>query len=110
MLSGLKKRAQQAGLLDRIELHQCNQSDLGIQGLVDFVLAFWMVHEVHHPRSFFKQVYQILKNGGQLLIVEPYIHVTGKKFRETIAIAEAAGFFIIEKPNIGFSRSALVQK
>ena len=77
---------------------------------MDFILAFWMVHEVHQPRSFFEQIYKMLKDGGRLLIAEPYIHVGGKKFREIITEIEAVGFSIIEQPNIGFSRSVIGQK
>jgi ubiquinone/menaquinone biosynthesis C-methylase UbiE len=110
MLSGLRKRAIQAGVGEQIDLHQCTQDQLGIASPVDFVLAFWMVHEVHQLRSFLDQIYQMLKDYGLLLIAEPYIHVTGKAFQNTVAEVEAIGFSIKKQLSIGFSRSILVQK
>jgi len=110
MLSGLRKRADRAGVSEQIDLHQCTQDQIGITGPVDFVLAFWMVHEIHHLRSFLEQIIQVLKDDGQLLIAEPYIHVTGKAFQQTVAEIKAIGFFIEEQPSIGFSRSILAQK
>jgi 2-polyprenyl-3-methyl-5-hydroxy-6-metoxy-1,4-benzoquinol methylase len=110
MLASLRKRANQAGVGEQIELHQSTQDQLGIIGPVDFVLAFWMVHEVHQPRSFFDQIGQMLKDDGLLLIAEPYIHVSRKAFQKTVAEVEAVGFSIIEQLRIGFSRSILVQK
>ena len=110
MLSGLRKRASQTGVEEQIELHQSTQDQIGITGPVDFVLTFWMVHEVHQLRSFLDQIYQMLKNDGQLLIAEPYIHVKGKAFLKTVSEVEAIGFSIKEHLSIGFSRSILVQK
>ncbi|MCJ7717356.1 MAG: class I SAM-dependent methyltransferase, partial [Anaerolineales bacterium] len=110
MLSGLQTRAEQADLREQIELHQCTQDQIGISGPVDFILAFWMVHEVHHRREFLDQIYQLLKEGGRLLIAEPYLHVSGKTFQEMIAELQGIGFSVEEHPRIGFSRSILVQK
>ena len=110
MLTGLRKRADRAGVGELIELHQCTQDLIGITGPVDFVLAFWMVHEIHHLQSFLEQIFQILKDDGQFLIAEPYIHVTGKAFHQTVAEIKAIGFSIKEQPSIGFSRSILAQK
>jgi ubiquinone/menaquinone biosynthesis C-methylase UbiE len=110
MLAGLTKRAKQAGLLDRIEIHQCSQTQLGIQSQVDFVLAFWMVHEVHQLRPFLQQIYKLLKGNGQLLIAEPFIHVSENDFKLLVKELEAIGFAIDQQPNIWFSRSILACK
>lgn len=110
MLAGLRSRAEKAGLLERIKTHQCAQDQIGISEEVDFVLAFWMVHEVHNPQSFLKQIHVMLKDGGQLLIAEPYIHVSRNKFREIESQLSDAGFTILGSPAIGFSRSILVEK
>ncbi|MCJ7735391.1 MAG: class I SAM-dependent methyltransferase, partial [Anaerolineales bacterium] len=79
-------------------------------GPVDFVLAFWMVHEVHHRREFLEQIFQLLKDGGRLLIAEPYLHVSGKTFQEMTSDLQAIGFSIQENSGIGFSRGILAQK
>ena len=110
MLSGLQKRALRAGLAERINLHQCTQEQIGVRGPVDFVLAFWMVHEVRLRKKFLDQIYKMLKDGGSLLIAEPYLHVSGRSFQQMQAELLECGFSRIENPRIGFSRSILVQK
>ena len=110
MLQGLKKRAQRAGLAERIDLHHCTQEQIGVTGPVDFVVAFWMAHEVHHRKEFFDQIYKMLKTGGSLLIAEPYLHVSRRSFQQMRAELLECGFSILDNPGIGFSRSILVQK
>jgi len=110
MLAGLRRRADKAGLVDRINTHQCSQDQIRISEEVDFVLAFWMVHEVHNSRSFLEQIRDMLKVGGRLLIAEPYIHVSHNKFREIETQLNEAGFISLGSPAIGFSRSILVVK
>ena len=110
MLAGLRNRAEKAGLLGRIKTHQCTQDQIGISKEADFVLAFWMVHEVHDMPSFLKQIRALLNPGGRLLIAEPYIHVSIKKFQEIKSRLIEAGFSIVGSPAIGFSRSILVEK
>lgn len=110
MLAGLRGRAEKANLLKRIKTHRCAQDQIGISEEVDFVLAFWMVHEVHNSRSFLEQIRVMLKAGGRLLIAEPYIHVSRNKFREIESQLNEAGFSILGSPTVGFSRSILVKK
>jgi len=110
MLAGLRRRAENAGLFDRIKTHQSAQDQIRLFEEVDFVLAFWMVHEVHNSRSFLEQIRDILKVGGRFLIAEPYIHVSQNKFREIETQLNEAGFIILGSPAIGFSRSILVEK
>ncbi len=110
MLAGLRGRAEKAKLLERIKTHRCTQNQIGISEEVDFILAFWMVHEVHNSRSFLEQIRVMLKAGGRLLIAEPYIHVSRNKFREIESQLNEAGFSILGSPAIGFSRSILVEK
>jgi len=52
----------------------------------------------------------MLKDYDLLLIAEPYIHVTGKAFQNTVAEVEAIGFSIKKQLSIGFNRSILFQK
>ena len=82
MLVGLRRRAQSKGLSERVTTHQCEQDRIGITEKVDFVLAFWMIHEVHDSLSFLAQIRQILNDGGKLLIAEPYIHVSRRRFEQ----------------------------
>jgi len=113
MLSVLKRRAQKAGLLDRIESRHVVEDGLGVKdisGKVDFAVALHVVHEVPDQSSFFTEVWQALKQGSKLLVVEPKGHVSQEQFSESVAVAENVGF-VSEVPSkkIG-GRVALLNK
>jgi ubiquinone/menaquinone biosynthesis C-methylase UbiE len=95
MLSVLSRRAQKAGLSNRIELHQTEAEGLGLEdlsGKVDLATALHMVHEVPDQDVFFTEVWKALKPGGKLFVVEPKGHVSQNRFEETVANAEKIGF------------------
>lgn len=110
MLAGLQARAEQAGLLDRIELHQSTADQIGLDGPVDFALAFWMVHEVNQPLGFLDQVCRLIITGGRFLIAEPRIHVSERSFQRLMVDALSIGFQAVERPKVWGSRSVLLQK
>jgi ubiquinone/menaquinone biosynthesis C-methylase UbiE len=86
------------------------KDDLDINSCFDFILAFWMFHEVYDKEHMLTQLHSKLKNTGRLLIVEPKIHVTKKHFDNEIKSAEAAGFGISAYPAVPLSRAALFTK
>ncbi len=97
MIRKLKKRARRAGLLDRIELRQVGDDDLGVAdlaGRVDFAAAIHVVHEVPDQASFFSDIKAALKPGGRFLVVEPKGHVSRDSFKQTKTVAETIGFDI----------------
>jgi len=113
MIQSLKKRALKAGLSDRIELRICNQNSLGLdefKGKVDFAFASAVVHEVPDASSFFSEIYEGIKPGGNFLVIEPKGHVTQKKFEKSISAAGNNGFRMIDHPKIPRSRSVLLGK
>ncbi|MBK9392137.1 MAG: hypothetical protein IPN68_18855 [Bacteroidetes bacterium] len=67
-----------------------------------------MVHEVPDQQKFFEELKSLLNPGGNILIVEPKIHVTKRSFNEMIAKLEAAGLQVIATPDVAFSRSLLL--
>jgi ubiquinone/menaquinone biosynthesis C-methylase UbiE len=71
MLAGVDRRACRAGLQDRIWLHQCKADSLDLHEQADFVLAFWMVHEVPDKARFLGEAASLLKPGARFLLVEP---------------------------------------
>jgi ubiquinone/menaquinone biosynthesis C-methylase UbiE len=108
MLAVLRKRARKQGLEDRIVSHLCKVDSIGVHEPVDFVLAFWMVHEVPDQDKFFHEIKGLFKSQGRLLVAEPTIHVTRSMFERTRKMAEAAGFTVADTPKIFFSRTALL--
>jgi len=110
MLAAIKKRAQQAGVEKRVIGHLSSPDSLGIKEQVNFVLAFWMVHEVPDRLRFFGELHSLLKDEGKFLMVEPKIHVSKARFAETLQIAQGAGLTPVENPHITLSMSVLLVK
>ena len=108
MLDVLRQRAAKAGLASRIELHCCSADALHLTTPVDFILAFWMVHETPDPGSFFTQLASLLKPAGKLLYAEPSFHVTDSRYRRILAAAQKSGFNKLQDLKITFSRAALL--
>ncbi len=109
MLAGLKRRATRAGMLERITLHQTPSDRLDLPQKVDFALTFWMVHETPDPQAFLRQVHDLLRPGGKLLLVEPIIHVGQAAYDRTIQAALGAGFSMRRTAPVRLSRAALLE-
>lgn len=107
MLQGAQQRAEQAGLADRIEFRPCSPDRLDFNESADFVLAFWMMHEVDDPLAFAGEVRSFLEPGGSFLVVEPKIHVPASRFAATTEMLRSAGFQVFEGPPVRFSRSVV---
>jgi len=110
MLAGLQKRARKADLFEHIQLCQSTSDNIGVDEVVDFALAFWMVHEVRQPTVFLSQIHKLLVPGGKFLVVEPLIHVTGRAFAQTVSLANDSGFRVVDQPKVRFSRAVLLGK
>jgi ubiquinone/menaquinone biosynthesis C-methylase UbiE len=110
MLQKLKEKIQGTELEERIVLHECEKNKLGLSGGVDFVLAFYVVHEIPNQEDFFNEIKSILKPNGQVLIVEPPFHASKRVFEETIGKARDAGFTIAEQPKMFLNKAVLLQK
>jgi ubiquinone/menaquinone biosynthesis C-methylase UbiE len=109
MLDVMGSRARRAGLSDRIFPHLCRADDIGIAVSAEFILAFWMVHELPDQENFFKQLKTGLAADGKILVAEPKMHVTAEAFEKTLDIAQSCGLLCIERPDIRFSRTALLR-
>jgi ubiquinone/menaquinone biosynthesis C-methylase UbiE len=107
VLKALQKRAKKAGVEKRIMTHVCKVDSLGLDEQFDFVLAFWMVHEVPNRLAFFGQIKSLLKPSGKFLLAEPVLHVNQAMFEKTVKTAGSVGLVLKEKPKISLSRSAL---
>jgi len=107
MLKALQKRAKKSGVEQQIMTHLCKTDSLGLNMQFDFVLAFWMVHEVPNHLAFFEEIKSLLKPSGKFLLSEPILHVNQAMYEKTVKTAESVGLVLKEKPKISLSRSAL---
>jgi ubiquinone/menaquinone biosynthesis C-methylase UbiE len=111
MLDKLKTKIEGTELQERIALVKCEKDRINVEEQVDFILTFYMVHEVPDKIGFLKQLHQILSKEGKYLLVEPKLfHVSAKEFKATLKAAQDAGFQIQSGPKLLLSWSALLQK
>ena len=111
MLSGLRRRAERAGLGARIEARLAAEDSLRVgdlAGAVDFVLAFAVVHEVPDPARLFAELRATLAPGGTILVAEPAGHVTAHELEAQLAAAARAGLRARPGPAVNRSRTALL--
>jgi ubiquinone/menaquinone biosynthesis C-methylase UbiE len=108
MLEKMLSKIRGTDLEKRVEPHICQSDRIGFTGKVDFVLAFWMVHEVSDQHRMFEELKSILKPGGRIWIIEPKLHVTRKAFERMVKRIEAAELEVNERPVVSLSRSVLI--
>ena len=110
MLEKVRKKVSKTQIQNRIKIHKCEESAIRLNDTVDFILAFYMIHEIVNQDDIFQEFKEILKPEGRILIIEPNFHVSKTDFTNMILRLERIGFKIIERPKFIFSRSALIQK
>lgn len=105
MLEGVRRRARAASLEERVQLFEATGGNLDVGRRFDFILAFWMVHEVPDQERFLADLRALLEPRGRLLIAEPRVHVRRRDFEATLRVAQKVGFEEVGAPRIAFSRA-----
>jgi len=109
MLDVVVRRARRAGVANRIRTYCCEADNIGLNEKVDFALAFWVMHEVPDEEKFLRQLCTSLRNEGKILLAEPVLHVSRRRFEEVVALAQTLGLRLSAEPRIIFSRAALFE-
>jgi ubiquinone/menaquinone biosynthesis C-methylase UbiE len=107
MLEKLLKKIKGTALEKKIKLHKCGKYSIDITEKVDFIFAFYVIHEVPDKDKLFSEFKSILNPGGQLLIIEPNFHVKKNEFGEMLEKLKNAGFSIIDRPDSFLNRGVL---
>ena len=107
MLSRVERRAKRRALLDRIELHQCTEHDLGLDTPLDFAVSLNVAHEVPDTQRFFAQIRAALKPNARYLLIEPLFHVPRQRFEQFCTLAQQAALSPVEQPAIAASRAVV---
>ena len=111
MLQKIRDKIKSTELEERITLIKSEQDKFTVPEKVDFILAFYMVHEVPDKNKLFMDLINVLDDKGQFLLVEPKLfHVSKKEFSATLKMAVNAGFKINKGPKLIFSFSAILNK
>lgn len=108
MLDIIARKIEDSEMKNRITLHRCDTGRIGLSESFDFVLAFYMVHEVLDVQGFFDELHGCVRQGGKILMVEPKFHVDSGRFNKNILIAEHAGFMAVDYPGFMLSRAILL--
>ena len=111
MLAAVRRRAANAGLADRIETQCCQSDTLGIAdlaGRADFVLLFYVAHEVPDVGKLFGEVARAMKPDARCLLAEPKFHVSEQEFDKMLAAAGRHGLQPVDRPRIRGSRTAML--
>ena len=104
------KRASAAGVADRITAQHCEATSIGVSEPVDFVLAFYSVHEVPDLQRLLGEIYSCVRPAGKLLVVEPKGHVVARRFARMLTIAQEMGWLVLERPLVRLSRAVVLGK
>ena len=110
MLEGISKRSAKAGLSHRIVLRQNRSDSLNVGGKFNFILVFWMAHEVPNVRKFMGRLSDVLNKRGKMLLVEPKCHVSKKQFERITETCLSAGLVLAGSPAVPLSWAALFSK
>jgi len=113
MIDGLRRRLGRLGLAERVETRLTGRDSLRIgdlAGVVDFVLAFAVVHELPSADRFFRETAVVLRPGASLLLVEPAGHVSNARFAAELEAAHAAGLVDDDAPIVRGNHAALLRK
>lgn len=108
MLEIVRQKIRKTELEQIVELHKCQDQSVGVTEKVDFVLAFYVVHEVRNQDNLLRELKSILNPDGRILIVEPNFHVTGKEFKTMLEKAEKIGFAIADRPKSFLNRAVVL--
>ncbi len=110
MLQKIQSKIVGTVIEKRIKLHKCEENRLGIAEQVDFILLFYVVHEIPDKLSLFRELFTNLKTNKTALIVEPSLHVSRSAFKETLQFAKQIGFMISKGPKMLFHQTATLKK
>ncbi len=110
MLKIVERRARRKGLYRRIETRLVGEEAFPLAGTVDFVLCFWMVHEVPDQGALFRDLHRTLRPGGKVLVAEPGRHVQREDLEGSLTTATREGFTVTGRPGIRMCHSAVLEK
>jgi hypothetical protein len=101
MIAGLRRRAERAGLSDRIEARVSPATTMALDGdkeELDLVVAFALAHEMASAATFFAEAARAMKPGAKLLLAEPAGHIGQKEFDGELSLAAQNGLSVTERP------------
>lgn len=109
MLKIVKSKIIENDLENRVVLHKCEADKIGLNKQFDFILLFYLVHEIPDKVRFFHEISSLLKPDGQILVAEPPFHVSKDAFAKSLYDANKAGLVSYKGPKLLFSKTAILK-
>lgn len=106
-LNMLTRKINGSPLGKTISVHQSTIHSIGLTTEFDFILNFWMLHEVDDKENFMAEIHAMMKPESFYMIVEPRFHVLRKAFQKEVEIALNSGLKPVDHPKIWMSRSVV---
>ena len=111
MLDLARIYAEEKGVVERIQFHLCQKDSLNLKNVeADFVLLFYVLHEIPDQESVFTQLKELVKPGGKIFLCEPPFHVKKSTLKEYLHMASQAGFDPLPVKKVALSKTILLQK
>ena len=110
MLKVVRRRAVRAAVTERVTTILGSPQKLELPAPVDFVLAFWMLHEVPDKDRLLGEIAGAMRPGARFLLVEPRWHVSRESYDYSLELAEAAGLSRVEDRSVALSMATLLTK
>jgi ubiquinone/menaquinone biosynthesis C-methylase UbiE len=110
MLEMVSRKVEKYKMAERVTFHRSFPDRLGLKENepVHFVLAFYVLHETRNPRGFLEEIKDLLKPEGRVLLVEPLMHVSRRKFIRLVDLVREMGYVVQTYPRILGGRSVLL--
>jgi SAM-dependent methyltransferase len=77
---------------------------------VDFAMMSWMLHEVEEPAGYWRSLGHSIRPAGKVLVIEPLIHVSARRWEEQLDPAKRFGFVRRDIGGVFFSRMSVMTK
>ncbi len=110
MLKIIEGKIQNSPLEKIIKLHKTTAESLRLSVQADFVLAFYVLHEIPGKENLYNELYTLLKPGGKILIIEPRGHVKKQEFKDMVSKLELLGLYQVKCAKVLFAYTVLLQK
>jgi ubiquinone/menaquinone biosynthesis C-methylase UbiE len=109
MIEILRRKIHENGMENLIQPHRCTPQGLNLNVQVDFILAFYVIHEITNPDFVINELKSVLKPGGKILIAEQKMHVPRGVFNTIVESMIQEGFKVLSRPHIAISRAVLME-
>lgn len=109
MLDILRQKLHKSELRHLIKICNNPENSLGFTDKVDFIFAFYSLHEMRFVDDIINELKKIVKPETKALISEQKFHVSKDTFNSLIRKMENTGFEICDRPGIFLSRTVIMR-